>query len=147
MHKPVVTVQLADIETIMQLSASIPEFDAPYPAAEFHRRLSATPHLILVAYADAQPAGFKVGYARSSTVFYSWMGGVLPAFRRLGVAATLADAQEDWARQNGFATIELKTRNRYKAMLCFALNRGFDITGIEIKDSILEMRIFLQKSY
>lgn len=145
MHKPVITIQFADTETIVQLSASIPEFDAPYSPAEFHRRLSATPHLILIAYADDQPVGFKVGYARSSTVFYSWMGGVLPAFRRLGVAATLADAQEDWARQNGYAMVELKTRNRYKAMLCFALNRGFDITGIEVKDSLREMRIFLQK--
>jgi len=145
MHKPVVTIQFADIKTIVQLSASIPEFDAPYSAAEFHRRLSATPNLILVAFADGQPAGFKVGYARSSTVFYSWMGGVLPAFRRLGVAATLANAQEDWARQNGYTMVELKTRNRYKAMLCFALNRGFDITGIEVKDSLREMRIFLQK--
>ncbi len=145
MTVPAIDIQIADIDTVIQLSVAIPEFEKPYRISEYQRRLSEVPHLILVAYVNGQPAGFKVGYARSSTVFYTWMGGVLPGFRRMGIAAALADAQESWAVQNGYAVVELKTRNNYKAMLCFALSRGFNITGVETKENLSQSRIFLRK--
>ncbi len=132
------------IDTVVALSQQIPEFVNPHSAATYRERLSQTPHLILVAFVAAEAVGFKVGYEREG-YFYSWMGGVLPAYRQLGVAKKLAAAQENWARNKGYPSITFKTRNRHKAMLLFALKNGFDIIGIEMRDIPAEHRILLRK--
>ena len=54
--------------------------------------------------------------------------------------------QEEWARARGFTCIQFKTRNRLKAMLQFALGNGFDIIGVEPRETLAEYRILLQKS-
>ena len=63
----------------------IPEFERPYPEEEYHRQLTGIKHMVLVAYINGKLAGFKIGYERDTDgSFYSWMGGVLPAFRGPG---------------------------------------------------------------
>ncbi|TNE62588.1 MAG: N-acetyltransferase [Bacteroidetes bacterium] len=100
--------------------------------------------LALVAFADGQPAGYKVGYAQEPAVFYSWLGGVLPDFRRQGIAQQLLDAQHHWCRQEGFATIRTKTLNQWKGMLLLNLQNGFDIVHT-YKDSDGTLKIVLEK--
>ncbi|HHM21451.1 MAG TPA: GNAT family N-acetyltransferase, partial [Bacteroidetes bacterium] len=114
----------------VQIMEQLPEFDHPYNLLEVKKRTDNTPHLNLIAYVDEKPAGFKLGYERNGC-FYSWLGGVLPEYRRMGIAKKLADEQEKWARENNYKTIVFKTRNRHKAMLLFSLNNGFDIFKIE----------------
>lgn len=137
-------IRVSDIATVVQLSQQIPELENPYPAAEYQRRFREVPHLLLVAYEDDRAMGFKAGYEREG-YFYSWMGGVHPDFRRKGVALALAEAQEAWARKQGYSSVTFKTRNRLKAMLCFALQRGFNITQIDPQEEIGEYRIWLKK--
>ena len=133
-----------DIKTVVQLSTAIPEFLNPHGPEEYHRRLDDVPHLILVASVAEKPVGFKVGYERDS-FFYSWMGGILPDFRRMGIAKALADRQEDWARAKGYDSVTFKTRNAHKGMLIFALKNGFDIVGFKEKETIATNRILLRK--
>lgn len=140
-----IRVEEADIPTCVQLSRQIPEFDGPPPEEEYRRRLTGVPHLILVAYFGKQAIGFKVGYQRDG-YFYSWMGGVLPNFRRLRIAEKLARKQETWARAQGYDSITFKTRNQHKAMLIFALKNGFNIIGFREKESVETNRILLRKS-
>jgi ribosomal protein S18 acetylase RimI-like enzyme len=137
-------IKQSDIPTVVALSQQIPELVKPHPASEYEKRLTNVPHLILVAYQDDQPIGFKVGYYRDES-FYSWMGGILPAFRRKGVAKKLADAQEAWAKQQNYHSITFKTRNEHKAMRMFALQNGFDIVDCYLKGSVHEYRIVLRK--
>ena len=135
-----------DIETAAEVSRLIPELINPYPAAVYHQRMDGKISLSLVAYVDGQPAGLKVGYDKlGDGSFYSWMGGVVPTYRRNGIAKALAQEQENWAAAQGFHTIVLKTRNRHKAMLIFALSNGFSITGVEPRDATDEHRIILKK--
>ncbi len=134
----------APIPLIASLSASLPEFSDPYSAEAIAERLAGKPHLSLAAYLDGEPAGFKLGYERDGE-FYSWLGGVLPQYRHSGVAKVLAEAQEDWARKQGYTCINFKTRNRHKAMLVFALKNGFQITGYEEREPLEESRIWLRK--
>lgn len=138
-------IETSDIATVVQLSQQIPEFKDPYPAAEYEKRCHHVPHLILVAYEQTTPIGFKVGYEREQGSFYSWMGAVLPQYRRKGVAQALANYQEEWARAKGYDTIIFKTRNRLKAMLTFAINNDFNIFRVEERTKIEEYRIWLQK--
>lgn len=142
MAQPIIKV--SDIATAVKISQAIPEFIGPPPTAEYEKRLSKVPHLILVAYDGTKAIGFKVGYERNGE-FYSWMGGVLPSYRRRSIARRLAQTQEEWAREQGYKSVTFKTRNQHKNMLLFALRQGFNIIGFKEKGDVLTNRIILQK--
>ncbi len=130
----------------VDLSSKIPEFNSPYKIEEYKKRCAGK-YLALIAEIDNQLVGFKIGYDRfKNGSFYSWMGGVLPRFGRMGVAYSLANFQEKWADENGFSSILLKTRKKHDEMIAFSLNRGFIIT--EETQIILdeETRIWMEKS-
>ena len=141
---PQTIIRPGDAHMVAALSRQLPEFHRPYDETAIKKRMDNVPHLILIAYVGKIPAGFKVGYERDG-FFYSWLGGVLPNFRRYGIAKKLADAQEAWALKNGYGSVTFKTMNRHKAMLAFALKNGFDIIGFEEKGEIEEHRIWLRK--
>ena len=132
------------LETVVAISQKVPEFQNPHGLSIYQERLKNVPAIVLVAYVDNIPAGFKVGYERGG-YFYSWMGAILPAYRRLGLARKLAEKQETWAKNKGYPHVTFKTRNRLKPMLIFALSRGFDIIEIQPKETIEEYRIILRK--
>lgn len=142
---PGLEIREADIAACVELSLQIPEFIGPPAADEYERRLSGVPHLILVACIDGKAVGFKVGYQQEDHC-YSWMGGVLPGYRKLGLAKQLAEAQEAWAKAQGYNSIIFKTRNQHKAMLIFALTNGFDIVGFREKETVTTNRILLRKA-
>jgi len=104
------------LETVVELSEKVPEFHDPHGLVVYQNRLKNVPAIILVAYVDEQPAGFKVGYEKDG-YFYSWMGAILPKYRRLGLARKLAEQQEAWAKAKGYPHVTFKTRNRLKSML------------------------------
>jgi len=130
----------------VQLSKLIPEFENPYPLTEYKMRCSQVAHLSLIADFEKQPAGFKIGYDRfNDGSFYSWMGGVRVEYRRNGIAKDLADNQENWAKENGYKSIKLKTRKKHHAMIAFLLDQGYSITSEEPKENPLETRIWMDK--
>jgi len=134
------------IEQAVAVSKLVPELRNPYPANEYQQRFAGIPHLILCAYVGEKAVGFKAGYEREG-YFYSWMGGVLPAYRRLGVAQQLAEAQQSWAKSQGYDSITFKTRNVHKGMLIFALKNGFNIIDVEPKSEVSANRIWLKKVF
>lgn len=142
-----VIIREGTIAECIEISEKIPEFSSGnYSEASYLQRLSNTQYLILVAEKDQQVVGFKVGYDRyRDSSFYSWLGGVLPENRKDRIAAQLANDQEKWVSEHGFSSITLKTRNRFGAMLIFALKNGFLIENIEIKENIEDNRIILRK--
>ena len=140
-----IIIKTEELQTAVDLSTQIPEFDDPYPVEVYSDRMK-TGRLILTAYVNNEIAGFKVGYDRfEDGSFYSWMGGVLPEFRKQGVAKTLADHQEKWAKKKGFNSIKMKTRKKHEAMITFSLKRGFVITGEIPKIPEEKPRIWLEK--
>ena len=141
---PIIKIQEDSLETVVAISKEIPEFHNPHELVTYQERLKNVPSITLVAYVDGVPTGFKVGYERDG-YFYSWMGAILPAYRRLGIARQLAEQQEAWAKEKGYPHVTFKTRNRLKPMLLFALSRGFDIIEIQPKATIAEYRIILRK--
>ena len=134
------------LDDAVMVSANVPEFDDPYEISEYSKRLNSAVHLILTAYDDHNPIAFKIGYHRHSDgSFYSWMGGVLPNYRRKGIANNLADRQETWAKKKGYNSIKLQTRSKHNAMLALAINRGFQITNRIEKTSSSNSRIWMNK--
>ena len=132
------------LEQVVALSQQIPEFIDPHPLEEYQKRLMDKVYLILIVYVNQQAAGFKVGYQRVD-YFYSWMGAILPRYRRMNLATLLAEWQEAWAKTKGYTRIVFKTRNYLKPMLLFALKRGFNIISVEKRETVEAYRILLQK--
>jgi ribosomal protein S18 acetylase RimI-like enzyme len=83
------------LDQALRVLANIPEFDPLKPITYYQKRLEDTPHLILVAQDGSKLVGCKIGYDRfADGSFYSWLGGVLPEYRKTGIAQALADHQE-----------------------------------------------------
>jgi GNAT superfamily N-acetyltransferase len=124
----------------------IPEFPGKASLDFYTERLKHRLHLGLVAEKDGELLGFKVGYqSDTADTFYSWMGGVMPEFRKLGIAGALAEYQENWAKEKGFKAVFFKTRNRFPAMIVFGLSRGFKIMEVIPKGGVEDYRVVMSK--
>jgi len=74
----------------LQVQQLVPELQGGRPEADVRARLAAVPWLLLLADEDGQIVGFKVGYQWDANTFYTWLGGVHPAYRRRGIAQALS---------------------------------------------------------
>ena len=83
--------------------------------------------LLLTAVIDGEIAAFKIGYEQEDGVFYSWLGGVLSAFRQQGIAAKLMAVQHSWCKQSGYTRVRTYGRNKNKGMLIVNIKAGFNI--------------------
>lgn len=135
------------LQNLVELSQAIPEFDNVYPMTEYQTRLSDKPMLALFIKVEGEVAGFKLGYELGNGQFYSWLGGILPEFRGLGLAKKLLLAQESWAKEQGYHQIEVKTLNRFTSMLKMLISNQYQITNLKQDTDKLELnKITLQKS-
>lgn len=100
---------------------------------------------LLIGSAEEKPVAFKLGYEINSKEFYSWLGGVDPEYRDLGIASDLMLAQHDWCRSQGYAIVQTKTQNRFREMLILNLKHGFDIIGMHTT-SEGDLKIILRKA-
>jgi len=78
---------------------------------------------------NAQLIGFKAGYAHTRSRYYSWLGAVLPEYRRQGIAAQLMASQHSWLRKNGYMSIETSAREKNEAMRRLNKSSGFREVG------------------
>ncbi|WP_019990060.1 GNAT family N-acetyltransferase [Rudanella lutea] len=98
-------------------------------AAELDYQQARTPLWVGLAFDGPVLVGYKIGYERKPGHFYSWLGGVLPAYRGQGIASALMTEQHNWCRQQGYHTLRTQTYNRWRSMLILNLRHGFDIVG------------------
>ncbi len=117
----------ADIEKIVPVvEKAFGQWDANWFYSKFknHNRF----HLV-TALVDNQVVGFKLGYEHDSQEFYSWLGGVVPEFRGIGIASDLMNSQHDWCRKQGYKRVQTKTQNRFREMFILNLKHGFEVIG------------------
>jgi len=125
----ILTGEQARGELLAPLCARVfPEFDAAY----LDRLAHVDDPLLCRALADGVLIGFKLGYRRGATLFYSWLGGVDPDFRRRGIADALGALQHQTVAALGYRNVETRTRAVNAAMLIVNLRAGFVITGYEM---------------
>jgi GNAT superfamily N-acetyltransferase len=86
--------------------------------------------LQLLARIQDRPVGFFLGFELKPTVFFAWFYGVLPDWRRQGIASQLMDAVHSWAKQNDYESIRFECHNQHRPMLHLAIALGYDIVGI-----------------
>jgi GNAT superfamily N-acetyltransferase len=115
-----------------ELFGAVPELRA-LSGAEVVSRVGSE-YLLVVAVCDGEIVGFKLGYPLSATCFYSWIGGVSPKVRRLGVGRRLLRHQEELVRGRGFGLLRVKSMNRFPSMLALMIAEGYAITAVEGED-------------
>lgn len=132
---------------INDLLLSIPEFATPYTQAEVSTRLANKSCLLLLVRVEGEIAGFKLGYALNQDIFYSWLGGIVPDFRGLGLANQLLNAQENWVKSQRYRMIEVKTRNCFRSMLKMLIHNQYQIIAMEQdQQESLQHKLHLQKA-
>jgi len=142
-----IIIKEATIEEVVKISATIVEFDNPYPKSYFEERYGDKDKLIIVAYLDDKPAGYIVGYDKfNDSSFYCWMAGVNPDFRGKGVLKALMDYQDKWAKAKGYNKIKIKTRNNRREILAYLVKYGFYFIELKEYPDIKENRILLEKN-
>ena len=142
-----ITIKEDTIENVVDISSRIVEFDDKFKKNYFEERYLEKEKLILVAYFENKPAGYLVSYDNyNDGSFYCWMAAVDPEFRRKGILSELMTRLEDWARENGYKKIRIKTRNNKREMLSYLVKNGFYFINIEECPLIEDHRLLLEKN-
>ena len=118
-----------DLPTIARLYNQI--FRPPRDLESFNRRYLGRYNVLqMIARIKDRPVGFFLGFELKPTVFFAWFYGVLPEFRRQGIASQLMEAVHDWARQHEYEAIRFECHNQHRPMLHLAIALEYDIVGI-----------------
>ncbi len=118
-----------ELPTIVDLYNQI--FRPPRDLESFRRRYRGRYNVLqLVARHQGRPVGFFLGFELKPTVFFAWFYGVIPEFRRQGVATQLMDAAHSWALQNEYESVRFECHNQHRPMLHLAIALQYDIVGI-----------------
>lgn len=133
----------SEIETLAPL---IREIFGEWDPNWFHSTLkNHTQFYLCLASIENKFVGFKIGYEKDTWDFYSWLGGVLPEFRGVGLAQELMRIQHQWCESKGYKKISTKTQNRFKSMLLLNLKSGFQIIGTHRSEDGDGLKIILEK--
>jgi GNAT superfamily N-acetyltransferase len=134
-----------DLPVIANLYNQI--FRPPRDVESFRRRfLGRYNALHMVARVKNEPVGFFLGFELKPTVFFAWFYGVVPEWRRQGVASQVMDAVHSWARQNDYESIRMESHNQHRPMLHLAIARGYDIVGIRWDPDRLNNLVLFEKA-
>ncbi len=136
----IVPADMAHIDIIRRLNGLI--FDEDRVINTFERE----DLLMFLAYQDDEPVGFKIGYRENRFNYYSAKGGVLPAFRRQGIARALLHAMEAAAAQQGYKKLCFDTfPNRDPGMTIMALHEGFRLARADFNSTYRDYRLRFEK--
>ncbi|MBI1337591.1 MAG: GNAT family N-acetyltransferase [Phycisphaera sp.] len=106
-------------------------FKPPRDMASFQRRfLGRHNTLMMVAHIDDRPVGFFIGFELKPSVFFTWLVGTLPDYRRQGVASQLMEAAQAWAKHHEYVSMRLECHNQHRPMLHLGITQLYDIVGM-----------------
>lgn len=121
-------------------------FGSSITAPDFRRRLARKRTLVCVlAMSEGKPIGYKIGYERNTDEFFSWLGGVIKAYRRHGIATELMRRQHERACRLGYKRIITQSGNKWRDMIILNLANGFEIVGT-CMDQNGDLKIIMAKN-
>jgi hypothetical protein len=133
------------ISEIHEIQARI--FEHPFGLEKIRERVSGKAAFLSIhAYSDGAIVGFKTGFSIDCGVFYSWIGGVDPQRRRLGLGKHMMLIQHRELKALGFVKVQTKTQNRFRDMIILNLKSGFEIVDTFVEEGkgfqiLLEKRL------
>lgn len=125
----IIVVGPSELSTIIDLYNEV--FAPSRDEAFFERRFRGRENtLYLIAEIGGRPVGFSIGFEIKPTTWSNWLIGVLPDFRRQGIASQLTHAEQSWAADHGYQFIRTECNNRHRPILHLAISHGFDVVGV-----------------
>jgi len=118
-----------DLPVIVELYNQL--FRPVRDVASFQRRFQGRYNVLeLVARIQDRPVGFFLGFELKPTVYFAWFYGVLPDYRRQGIASQLMEAMHSWAKQQDYESVRFECHNQHRPMLHLAIAQEYDIVGM-----------------
>ena len=119
----------------------------PSTRSHFRRRFQGRHNVsMIVAMLDGAHVGIIVGFELIPTTnYFVWLCGVLPDFRRLGIATQLLDAQQAWAQEHHYQIIRFECQNQHRPMLHLAISEGYDLVGIRWDSAVMGNMVVFEK--
>ncbi|MEX0747472.1 MAG: GNAT family N-acetyltransferase [Rhodothermales bacterium] len=140
-HVSIVKVDLTSLKVIKDLNTTI--FREDRIINTFDRE----DLMILLALVDNVPAGFKIGYRENRFTYYSAKGGVLPEYRRQGLARKMLYFMMAEARVRGYIRFAFDTfPNRDRGMTVLGLNEGFRVVKSDFNKTYKDWRLRFEKA-
>jgi len=125
----IITAGPSDLKTLADLYNEI--FRPQQTQDFFARRFLGRYNLALMfATLDERPVGFISGFELKPTTYYTWLCGVVPEYRRLGVANQLMEAMESWALEHDYNCLRMECHNRHREVLRMAIELEYDVVGL-----------------
>ena len=114
----------------------------------FRRRFRGRYNILqLLARLQDRPVGFFLGFELKPQLYFAWFYGVLPDFRRQGIASQLMDAVHEWAKDHEYESIRLECHNSARAMLHLAIEMNYIIAGIRWEPERADNLVILEKTF
>jgi ribosomal protein S18 acetylase RimI-like enzyme len=136
-----------DFETVNKAHKKIPEFDESHLEERYERKCPGNDPVYLVAKKGNELVGYAVCYDKfGDGSYYVWMAGVRPENRREGIMTQIIEKSTDIAKEKGYSSIKIKTRNERKEMRHFLTDKGFEVCGYNEKETVDECEILHKKS-
>jgi GNAT superfamily N-acetyltransferase len=119
----------------------------PRKDEEFFRRRFMGRHNVsmLVAVLEDRPVGFIIGFELMPSTYFSWLCGVVPDFRRMGIATQLMHAQQALASEHNYTLLRFECQNQHRPMLHAAITEGYDLVGIRWDTSTASNVVIFEK--
>jgi GNAT superfamily N-acetyltransferase len=118
-----------DLPLIVELYNQI--YRPPKDLESFQRRFLGRHNILqMMARIKDQPVGFFMGFELKPTTFFAWFYGVLPDFRRQGIATQLMEAVHEWCREQEYESVRLECHNSARSMLHLAIALEYIVAGI-----------------
>lgn len=138
-------IEPTDTATVLHLYNSVfkPERDQVWID---RRLLGRRGVLIQVARIEQDAVGFYVGMELKPDTHMTWVCGVVPDMRRMGIATQLMSAAEDWARVEGYQFLRFECENRARAFLSLGIAAEYDIVGIRYHATYLTNMVVFEKA-
>ena len=140
----IVVVGPGELELISRLYN---EVFTPREDEEFFRRRYMGRHNVcmLVGIVEKTHVGFIIGFELTPTTYFCWLCGVLPDFRRAGVATQLMQGLEAWAFEHHYGTIRFECQNQHRPMLHVAITEDYDLVGIRWDPATAQNVVIFEK--
>lgn len=124
-------VRTGSLQEAYDLLTRMPELQPLQSFDALNAECSGRAPFCLIAEANWRPAACIVGYALGSTRFVVCLWGVLPEYRRCGIAHTLIEEQECFLSERGYRRIELRVPLHGEAVFALLERTGYTRVGVE----------------